>query len=185
MDFKELTYIVTIADEGSISRAAEKLYMAQSSLSQFLQQYEAELGSRLFYRTARGVRLTASGTALIYHAKGMMRQYHLAKSELGDIESLQGGRIEHAYSRTKKVKGKTIKFSASSGLHGKYWLDYVTNASKRVSRHRTPSPFGTMAGNMGMLHMLKKSPAVKSILLKQTGRIQTIELMQKMERLEN
>ena len=36
MNLKELNYIVTIADEGSISRAAEKLYMAQSSLSQFL-----------------------------------------------------------------------------------------------------------------------------------------------------
>lgn len=94
MDFKELTYIVTIADEGSISRAAEKLYMAQSSLSQFLQQYEAELGSRLFNRTARGVRLTAAGTAFIYHARGMLQQYHRAQSELGDIESLQGGRIE-------------------------------------------------------------------------------------------
>ncbi|HWP51338.1 MAG TPA: LysR family transcriptional regulator [Clostridia bacterium] len=94
MDFKELTYIVTIADEGSISRAAEKLYMAQSSLSQFLQQYEAELGSRLFIRTARGVRLTAAGTAFLYHAKGMLQQYHRAQCELGDMESLQGGRIE-------------------------------------------------------------------------------------------
>ena len=45
MNLKELNYIVTIADEGSISRAAEKLYMAQSSLSQFLQLYEAELGA--------------------------------------------------------------------------------------------------------------------------------------------
>ena len=33
MDMKELTYIVTVAEEGSISRAAEKLFMAQSSLS--------------------------------------------------------------------------------------------------------------------------------------------------------
>ena len=48
MNLKELNYIVTIADEGSISRAAEKLYMAQSSLSQFLQLYEAELGERLY-----------------------------------------------------------------------------------------------------------------------------------------
>lgn len=51
MNLKELNYIVTIADEGSISRAAEKLYMAQSSLSQFLFQYEAELGAKLFVRT--------------------------------------------------------------------------------------------------------------------------------------
>lgn len=36
MQLKELDYIVTLADEQSISRAADKLYMAQSSLSQFL-----------------------------------------------------------------------------------------------------------------------------------------------------
>ena len=36
MQLKELKYIVALADEGSISRAAERLYMAQSSLSQFL-----------------------------------------------------------------------------------------------------------------------------------------------------
>lgn len=38
MQLKELKYIVALADEGSISRAAERLYMAQSSLSQFLKQ---------------------------------------------------------------------------------------------------------------------------------------------------
>ena len=53
MDLRELTYIITIAEERSISRAADKLYMAQSSLSQFLQQYESELGITLFVRTSQ------------------------------------------------------------------------------------------------------------------------------------
>ena len=55
-------YLCNRHNEGSISRAAEKLYMAQSSLSQFLQLYEAELGAPLFMRTSRGVRPTASGS---------------------------------------------------------------------------------------------------------------------------
>lgn len=94
MNLKELTYIVTIADEGSISRAAEKLYMAQSSLSQFLQLYEAELGAPLFMRTSRGIRPTASGEVFINHARQILLQYHRAQSELWDIEELNGGRIE-------------------------------------------------------------------------------------------
>ena len=57
MHLKELRYIITIAEEQSISRAADKLFMAQSSLSQFLQLYETELGTALFFRTAQGVRL--------------------------------------------------------------------------------------------------------------------------------
>lgn len=58
MDLKELDYIVTVADEGSISRAAEKLFMAQSSLSQAVRLIEQDLGTSVFVRTARGVRLT-------------------------------------------------------------------------------------------------------------------------------
>ena len=94
MDLKELTYIVTIADEGSISRAADQLYMAQSSLSQFLQQYESELGTPLFMRTSRGVRPTASGSVFISHARQILLHYRRAQSELWDIEELRGGQIE-------------------------------------------------------------------------------------------
>ena len=50
MDMKELNYIVAIADAGSISAAAEKLFMAQSSLSQALSLYESELGTPIFVR---------------------------------------------------------------------------------------------------------------------------------------
>ena len=85
MDLKELNYLIAIADEGSISRAAESLYMAQSSLSQFLQQYEAELGVRLFFRTAR---------AFIQNARQILLHYRRAQNEVWDIEQLKGGRIE-------------------------------------------------------------------------------------------
>ena len=47
MDLKELDYIVTVANEGSISRAAEKLFMAQSILSQAVRLFEQDLGGVL------------------------------------------------------------------------------------------------------------------------------------------
>lgn len=98
MDLRELNYIITIADEGSISRAADKLYMAQSSLSQFLFQYEAELGSTLFVRTARGVRPTSAGEVFIGHARQILTDYHRAQNEIWDIEQLHGGQIEFGIS---------------------------------------------------------------------------------------
>ncbi len=98
MNLKELTYIVTIANEGSISAAADKLFMAQSSLSQSLQVYEAELGTPIFMRTARGVRPTASGEAFIGRARQILQSYHLAKNEVWDIEGLRGGRVEFGIS---------------------------------------------------------------------------------------
>lgn len=98
MDLKELHYIVTIADQGSISRAAEKLFMAQSSLSQSLQVYEAELGTPIFMRTTRGVRPTAAGEAFIARARQILNSYRLAQSEVWDIEGLRGGQVEFGVS---------------------------------------------------------------------------------------
>lgn len=94
MDLKDLTYIVTIADEGSISQAAEKLFMAQSSLSHALQVYEAELGTPIFMRTTRGVRPTPAGRAFIANVKQILNGYRRAQSEVWDIEGLQGGQVE-------------------------------------------------------------------------------------------
>ena len=93
MDLKELDYIVTVADEGSISRAAEKLFMAQSSLSQAVRLIEQDLGTSVFVRTARGVRSTAAGEAFISHARQILQQYREARSEASDIENLKGGTI--------------------------------------------------------------------------------------------
>lgn len=117
MDLKEMTYIVTIADEGSISKAAEKLYMAQSSLSQFLLQYEAELGTTLFMRTARGVRPTASGSVFLSHARQILQEYHRAKCELWDIEELKGGQINLGIST---FRGTYLLPSVLKRFHERY-----------------------------------------------------------------
>lgn len=90
MDLKELDYIVTVANEGSISRAAEKLFMAQSSLSQAVRLFEQDLGTPIFVRTARGVRPTSAGEAFIFHARQILQQYQEARSEASDIENLKG-----------------------------------------------------------------------------------------------
>ena len=55
MEIKELNYIVAVAEEGSISKASERLFMAQSSLSQFIMNLEHEINSKLFVRTSKGV----------------------------------------------------------------------------------------------------------------------------------
>lgn len=93
MDLKELNYVVTVANEGSISRAAEKLFMSQSSLSQAIRVLEQDLGTSVFVRTTRGVRPTAAGDAFISHAKQILQQYRAACSEAADIENLNGGTV--------------------------------------------------------------------------------------------
>ena len=98
MDLKELEYVVAIAEAGGISRAAEKLFMAQSSLSQFLARYEAELGARLFTRTGGGVRLTGAGEVFVRSARDILRQYQQVKAELKEAELSHSGVIHFGVS---------------------------------------------------------------------------------------
>lgn len=93
MDLRELEYLTALSEEGSVSRAADRLYMSQSSLSQFLQQYEDELGVRLFLRTSKGIRPTTSGELFIEHMQRILLDYQRARNELWDNESMKGGRV--------------------------------------------------------------------------------------------
>jgi len=61
MDIKHLNYIIAIADERNITKAAEKLFMSQSSLSYYLTTLEKELGTPLFLRQRHGVTITPAG----------------------------------------------------------------------------------------------------------------------------
>ena len=58
MDIRQLTYFLTIAEEGQITAAARRLHMAQPPLSQQMKNLEAELGVQLFKRGPRQVQLT-------------------------------------------------------------------------------------------------------------------------------
>lgn len=93
MEMKEFNYLIALAEEGSISKAAERLYMAQSSLSQFLQQFESELGTKLFVRTSKGIHPTYSGECFIEQTRQILLQYQRAKNELWDNENMEAGRV--------------------------------------------------------------------------------------------
>ncbi|MDY3781606.1 MAG: LysR family transcriptional regulator [Candidatus Faecousia sp.] len=83
MELKELEYIVAVAEERSISKAAERLYMAQSSLSQYVARYEAELGVKLFKRTSGGVKTTAAGELFLCGNQTASMSAALARRGLG------------------------------------------------------------------------------------------------------
>ena len=78
MDTHRLKYFLRIAEEGSITRAAGLLGIAQPALSRQLQLLEDDLGVALFRRTRRGVELTEAGERLRASTAGPLRQLELA-----------------------------------------------------------------------------------------------------------
>ncbi len=73
MDVKYLKYVLAIADRKNMTKAAEELYISQSSLSQFLTKLEQEIGSPLFFRAKGELTLTPAGTLYVEAAKKVIQ----------------------------------------------------------------------------------------------------------------
>jgi DNA-binding transcriptional LysR family regulator len=80
MELRHLRYFVAIAEERSISRAAERLWIAQPGLSTHMRRLEGELGVKLFERHARGVDLTPAGELFLERARAVLAAAELARS---------------------------------------------------------------------------------------------------------
>lgn len=72
MDIRQLDYFVVIAEEKNISKAAERLYISQSALSQQLAKLEDSLGAQLFNRKHRTLELTEAGQIYLNSAYHIM-----------------------------------------------------------------------------------------------------------------
>jgi DNA-binding transcriptional LysR family regulator len=78
IDLVKLRYFVSVAEEGHITRAAERLNMQQPPLSRQVRLMERELKVQLFRRLPRGVELTSAGEALLPEAKGLLARFDRA-----------------------------------------------------------------------------------------------------------
>src|ERR1700689_833696 len=84
MEVNQLRYVCAIADTGNFSRAAERCKIAQPSLSQQVLKLEEELGTKLFDRLGRSIRLTEAGRAFIPRARAILEQLDAARSSAAD-----------------------------------------------------------------------------------------------------
>lgn len=87
LDLSDLRLFLSIIDAGSITHGAQRSHLALASASERLRKIEAEVGVPLLIRQPRGVVATEAGEALAHHARLILRQQHLLKSELQDFAS--------------------------------------------------------------------------------------------------
>ena len=86
MTLQQLGYIIAIAETGSFNKAAEKLYVAQPSLTSAVRELEKEFSITIFNRTARGVTLTTEGMKFLPYARQVYSQYLNLLEEYGKID---------------------------------------------------------------------------------------------------
>ncbi|WHH61208.1 LysR family transcriptional regulator [Petroclostridium sp. X23] len=104
MTERELLYVKTIAEEKSISKAAQKLFLTQPSLSKCIQKIESDLGTKLFKRTNTGLLPTFAGERYYQIATDILKIYNDFEIEVCDINNLKKGKI-------------TIGFTANLATH--------------------------------------------------------------------
>lgn len=80
MELRQFKYFVAIVDCGSLSRAAQQLYVAQSALSKQMTDLEGELGTQLLLRGRNGVTMTEAGKVFYEYAQGITKQVQDAKA---------------------------------------------------------------------------------------------------------
>ena len=93
MDTKQIEYILKIAEENNITKAAEKLFITQSALNQQLLKLEKELGTPLFHRSRTNWRLTEAGEIYIEGAKAALQIKNTTYNRIYDVVSARKGHL--------------------------------------------------------------------------------------------
>jgi LysR family hydrogen peroxide-inducible transcriptional activator len=93
MEVHQLRYFCAVAHEGSFTRAAHQQHVAQPSLSQQVRKLEDELGTRLFDRLGRTVRLTLFGETFLPRVEAILRDMEDAKQEIEEMSGAERGRL--------------------------------------------------------------------------------------------
>lgn len=93
MELRHLRYFVAIADAGTMARAAQQVFVTQSTLSHQLAQLEEEVGCLLFERIGRNLRLSDAGRELLGHARGVLAQVEEGKRAVMNARTLAAGSL--------------------------------------------------------------------------------------------
>jgi DNA-binding transcriptional LysR family regulator len=98
MDNQNLKAFITVAEIGSFSEAADRLYLTQSAISKRIALLEQQIGKRLFDRIARQVSLTEAGNELLPRARRILQEYENALQAINDLSGQASGTLRLAIS---------------------------------------------------------------------------------------
>ena len=139
MELRHLRYFVTAAELGSITRAAEKLFIAQPPLSAQLKQLEEEVGVPLLVRLPRGVRLTEAGESFLEDARAILARAQQAavrarERQSGQRATLRLGLVPSTIHSVLPAGGRC----RAGGAYRVARDDHITTAAGAAQRRNRP-----------------------------------------------
>lgn len=130
MELHHVRAFLAVAEELHFGRAAQRLHMAQPPLSRTIKQLERSLGSPLFERTTRSVRLTVQGEALVGHARTIVAAFEEAQRAVEHAGAGETGRVRIGFAgpsshgpisdlaRAMRVRHPGIELGLTSFIYG-------------------------------------------------------------------
>src|SRR3954447_14390942 len=97
-ELRLIRYFVAVAEEGNVTRAAERLHIAQPPLSAAVRQLEQHVGVRLLDRTGRRVKLTAAGALLAERGRALLAEADALVSAVRAVEQDPSGLLRAGFS---------------------------------------------------------------------------------------
>lgn len=145
MNTLHMKYVLEIEKSGSISQAAQNLFMAQPNLSKAIKDLEKELGYKIFKRTSSGVVATEKGAEFLYHAKKAMEQIDEIE-KLADKKDAESRQFKISIPRGSYIANGFTAFVA--GLEINDGLDITINETNTL---KTISNVADRGYNMGII----------------------------------
>lgn len=166
MDIRDYEYIVAIAEHGSISRAAQQLFITQSALTRFLQRTEKQTGVPLFHRRGNQFLLTEAGQQYVETGRIIMHLDRKLTEKLEEEQRIHKSLIRISYSMGRsddlirnifprflerfpdveiKARGDTSRKSMMALQNGDLDMALVTNVEKIPGYHYIPVEKSSMA----------------------------------------
>jgi DNA-binding transcriptional LysR family regulator len=120
---KLLAHVVEVARMGSIRKAAERLNLTPSAMNRRIQDLEAEVGTPLFERRPRGVRLTTAGEMFVRYARSQIAEAERMLSQVEDLRGLRRGPVQIACSQALALDFLPFHIAAFQKQHPKVLFD--------------------------------------------------------------
>jgi DNA-binding transcriptional LysR family regulator len=156
LDSRHLEYFLAVVDQGTVTRAAAALRIAQPSLSQAIRTLERDIGSDLFHRIGRTLVLSAAGEALIDPARQALRDLATARASVAAVQQLAGGRLDVATLPTLAVD----PLATIAGSFRRHYPDITVHITEAETTNDVTNLVKTGGCELGLAHLPIHAPEV-------------------------
>ena len=162
MTFQQLRYVIKIVETGSISAAAKEMFVSQPSLSKAVMDLEYELGTTIFIREKKGIRLTSSGRKFVAYARQVIDQMGVIENEFKESEE-----EKKAYSVASQHYNFVVK--AFSEVIKKFGGESYEFYLKEMTTSGILEDVSSGQSELGILYLSKYNSDVMKKSIKEAG----------------